>query len=390
MNLKLSLHRRLLPPLNYVPAMHYRVYMRRLKDPDYEREKLEYKQKMSEMRKKHLKDYWEMQTQVENAYLDKWRLEKTAKQRRDLDRWRTAICNVSMHTKNQLATLARQEREQMERVKQHDLKRMKRAVETKMMLEAMELDSKRWPTLAELNQKVNENVVLPQTILNYAEYYGKLQNLAFYAEQGDHEAMQKLLDKEDVMEKKNLLLQPLFRDLKSQIRHMSHTEEFKLLKEYVDARHAVLQNFPADSAKGQQGLALLQAEYAKLLANYKRSLQREPSKKLRTLQRRLEDLFQLLSLWTQYVEVVYMPEAELNVMHAVQALDARPEDTSLRAREEERDLAKRMKTLFGKDYSGLDEEPREEAAEEAYETVLEGQTSDTTEAPGKKPRRTRL
>ena len=147
---------------------------------------------------------------------------------------------------------------------------MKKHIENKLMLEAMELDSKRWPTLADLNQKVNENVILPQTILNYAEYYNKLQSLGFYAEQGDHEAMQKLLDKEDVMEKKNLLLQPLFRDLKSAIRHMSLTEEYRLLKEYVDARNAILSNYPADSSRGREGLDLLQTEYAKLLANYKR------------------------------------------------------------------------------------------------------------------------
>ena len=49
----------------------------------------------------------------------------------------------------------------MERMKQHDLKQMKRQIENKLMLEAMELDSKRWPTLVDLNQKVNENVILP-------------------------------------------------------------------------------------------------------------------------------------------------------------------------------------------------------------------------------------
>lgn len=59
--------------------------------------------------------------------------------------------------------------------------------------------------------------------------------------------MQKLLDKEDVMEKKNLLLQPLFRDLKSMIKHMSLTEEYKLLKEYMDSRQLILQNYPEDS-----------------------------------------------------------------------------------------------------------------------------------------------
>ncbi len=51
-----------------------------------------------------------------------------------------------------------------------------------MMLDVMQIDSRKWPTLADLNTKVNENVVLPQTILNYGEYQKKLQNLAFYAE----------------------------------------------------------------------------------------------------------------------------------------------------------------------------------------------------------------
>lgn len=36
-----------------------------------------------------------------------------------------------------------------------------------------------------------------------------------YADQGDHKAMQAVLDNESIIEKKNLLLQPIFRDIKS-------------------------------------------------------------------------------------------------------------------------------------------------------------------------------
>lgn len=64
--------------------------------------------------------------------------------------------------------------------------------------------------------------------------------MAFYAEQGDHESMQKLLDKEEVMEKKNVLMQPIFRDIKSAIRFMTNTEEHKLLKEYIDNRNTLI------------------------------------------------------------------------------------------------------------------------------------------------------
>lgn len=39
-----------------------------------------------------------------------------------------------------------------------------------MMLDAMQIDSRRWPTPFDLNEKIDDNVILPQTILNYGEY----------------------------------------------------------------------------------------------------------------------------------------------------------------------------------------------------------------------------
>lgn len=73
-----------------------------------------------------------------------------------------------------MVRLEKEEREQLERMKMHDLKQMRRSMENKIMLDVMEIDSKRWPTLNNLNEKINENVILPQTILNYEEYYNKL------------------------------------------------------------------------------------------------------------------------------------------------------------------------------------------------------------------------
>ena len=114
--------------------------------------------------------------------------------------------------------------------------------------------------------------------------------MAFYAEQGDHESMQKLLDKEDVMEKKNIFLQPIFRDLKSIIKHMTFTDEYKILKEYIDNRNLLVDNFSEQSDKTKEALRLLEQEYAKLLRNQKKNLQ-DPTKRLKTLQKRLEDMF---------------------------------------------------------------------------------------------------
>lgn len=134
----------------------------------------------------------------------------------------------------------------------------------------------------------------------------------------------------------------------------------------------------------------LEKEYAKLLHNYRRSLKSDPTKKLKTLQKRLEDLFQLLSIWSQYVEIIYMPESEVNIINAITTMEARPEDTSYAFKTEEKEISRRISTLFGKDPFADDAESKKTKdrsmfakEEEAYETVNEGMTTDTTEASEK-------
>jgi len=112
-------------------------------------------------------------------------------------------------------------------MRMHDIKNMAKMTQKRLMLDAMEIYSQReWPTLADLDMKIDTTKIIPQTILRNSEYHTKLQKLAMYADQGDLKNMQKVLDNKSIMDRKNQLLQPLFRDLKSQIRHMSYTAEF--------------------------------------------------------------------------------------------------------------------------------------------------------------------
>lgn len=102
-------------------------------------------------------------------------------------------------------------------------------------------------------------------MLNNSEYQLKIQRLAFYAEQADHEAMQGVLDSKESILSKNEFLQPIFRDIKATIKHMTHTEEYKLLREYSRNRHLVLSALPEESKKAQDGLRDLKNCYSKLI-----------------------------------------------------------------------------------------------------------------------------
>ncbi len=49
----------------------------------------------------------------------------------------------------------------MQLMTKKDLYDTKKAMERRIMLNVMQIESRKWPTLFDLNQKVDENVVLP-------------------------------------------------------------------------------------------------------------------------------------------------------------------------------------------------------------------------------------
>jgi hypothetical protein len=241
-------------------------------------------------------------------------MERITKMRDDMDRWRTQICNISYMTTKKMVNLQAREDRLLETMQHQDIAEGKRKVINRYMLDAMQIESKRWPKLNDLDNTITTKFILPQTVLNFTEYQEKLQRIAFYAEQGDNEAMQKLLDKEDVMEKKNSFMQPIYRDIKTTIKHMTNTPEYKILREYERNRQLILAALPAESAKAKDGFAELKQSYAKLLCNHRLKMKSDPSFGLSVIQQRIDDIFKLLSLWSEYISIIYAPESEINML----------------------------------------------------------------------------
>ena len=214
-----------------------RVRVRREVNYSFDNERKQYAKDMSTYRDGHREEFWNTQTQAENMWLAKFKEDQTRKQLNDLHRWRTRICTISNHTKKKLTYLEKKHADMLEKMRQKDLTNMRELTDKRLMLDAMEMQAERsWPSLLNLDEKINANVVIPQTVLDYGDYQKKLQNLAIYAEQADYKAMQEVLDSQNSIDVKNQLLQPLFRELKSQIRHMSSTPEAQIIKEYMVAR----------------------------------------------------------------------------------------------------------------------------------------------------------
>lgn len=103
-----------------------------------------------------------------------------------MNRWRTSICKISKRAKDHIAYLEDREKKTLERMRMHDIRTMRKKINDKLVLDGLEMEAKKhWPTLENLNEKIEADMVIPQTILNYSEYSLKLQRLAMFAEIGD-------------------------------------------------------------------------------------------------------------------------------------------------------------------------------------------------------------
>ena len=62
----------------------------------------DYKEKMAETRKELWEQYWIDQTATENDFLDKAREGHKKKQLTQLNKWRTSVIKIAMHTRNKI------------------------------------------------------------------------------------------------------------------------------------------------------------------------------------------------------------------------------------------------------------------------------------------------
>lgn len=85
-----------------------------------------------------------------------------------MDKWRTQICQISKKTKDNIKFLEEKERKTLESMRQQDIRNMRRTIGNKLMLDGLEMEAeKHWPTLANLSSKIDADVIIPQTVLNY-------------------------------------------------------------------------------------------------------------------------------------------------------------------------------------------------------------------------------
>lgn len=333
--------------LFHVPTMGYKVKRPRYVDPDIIQERNEFQKKLSEYRKAHKAEYERVQREANEKYIAEETLARIQRHRKNLDRERTSIIKVAMHTKNLIRNLNKKEIEQDEKERMRAVNEMMKLRKRQMYLQAIQID--------------HTPPTPPATILNDTLYYERLQNLAFLSEQGHYEEVEKVLKNQELVDEKNLHLQPIYRKLKQAIRYITKTEEAELTKKYkqkIAALHAEdIEDIDAKTVE-------LKKEYADELRKL-REVESEPRIIMRKLERHITSLFHLIVLWNQYVEIIYLPEDKVQALQYLRLNSAEQEDHQ--AQEHKEYIEKITKV-------------KQKEEEMKYQTVEEVETSDTGES----------
>ncbi len=147
--------------------------------PGMAKEYKDYKTALAETRKKLKAEYEEIQTKAEEQWLDQYTKEQQTKWIRDMDKWRTSVCRIAMHTKKQMEFLQTRDIQQAARNKLNAAKFAQESFERRLMLDAMEIEATKWPTQKNA-EKVMTEVSFPPQVIDNQEYLERLRNVMIF------------------------------------------------------------------------------------------------------------------------------------------------------------------------------------------------------------------
>jgi hypothetical protein len=313
----------------------------------YEIEKAEYEKKLKEYRQKHREDFWAEQSKIENKWLEEFMKTQKEKKRRDEDKLRSSIIKNSMACYNNIkrmieehqAFLAKQkvwrEEDASELTQKHDL------------LTMLDRQSEDWLTPQNIDEKLEKtlNTILPPTILSHVDYYKRINKYASLIEEGYNEEAEKLKINKKILEYKNKQLEPLYHELKTIIRHLTYTEENSVYDLYNETVNRLKYHF--DNHKGIEPIIEHFTGLFKKLITLIRLEYENPNTKLELIENQLKSLTMILVIWNRYVEIIYMPdeEVEFSIEHEMGKSKTNLRDRSLEDIMEEGD-PKELKNYY--------------------------------------------
>lgn len=311
----------------------------------------------------HREDFWDIQTEVENDWIESYNKAVIRKSDKRASSNRDAVIKIAKRT---IALNNARE----ERVRQVESNLRFQADEyaeelfkKKQLIDTMNLESKRWITLENYQEKIAENVLIPHNLDN-SSYYIKLR------EHSEMAGLGKILSKHDHYSNrkeahiKNALLGRYFIEVKSQIKSLSYSP-LQLLFEDFEGMKSRIFDYP-------EKIQILSEKYQVLADAWKNKEKTSNEVYINRLHNQLNLTYKLVSCWNQYMKVAKLDDVEIVLLNAEMPVHSKVDELSADEDEWNEDLVDPNPETS--DAYELQKLSDEEVADEMKEKELGGNT----------------
>lgn len=221
------------------PEYNVRVRQPTKVHKDFFDEKQAYKKIMREYRMKNIKEYTERQTQVENKYLENWEKLQQETFQRNLVKFRTSVVKISAGTQRHIAEKISNEDYKLSKLKKHMLEEEQKRQNRIRMLKFLNLDSRTWYNLENIESKMKAEVLIPDFVWDQTNYYVKLQEQAIFYQKGDFDGLEEAMNDAEITRIKNARLMPMYAEIVGLVKHLTNNEETQLISEFHKGKNLI-------------------------------------------------------------------------------------------------------------------------------------------------------
>ena len=129
----------------------------------------DYRKALSKARVKLKEEADLIHIKAEEEWMKNYTKEQEEKWIRDMDKWRTSVCRIAMHTKKTIEYMQEKGKILAERHKRQTAKMAQDSFERRLMLDALEIEGSNWPTIKN-STKILSETAFPATLFESPEY----------------------------------------------------------------------------------------------------------------------------------------------------------------------------------------------------------------------------
>lgn len=255
-------------------------------------------------RTQHRTDFWEIQTEVENDWINSYNRALIKKFNKRSTSNRDAVIRIA----NRTTELAQ---ERLEKEKQRESARKQRAEENSKttlrkqeLIEIMNMESSKWITIDNYKEKITESLIIPENI-DHSSYYAQLRESSYIAGLGKIVPEGEDFNNRQETELKNSMIVPIFANVRSAIKKLSYSPLQPLFEDF-EAVKSRLYSYPSKIEE-------IAKVYKAIAQAWKDKEKKDVNVYLARLLEQVNLLTTLVTEWNQYITITKYDDQELRL-----------------------------------------------------------------------------